>query len=218
MALVGEATLDTPILAATVERIPGAELQLEEIRSLPDERLRFLVWIAEYDFDRFEAALSADETIEGYKLLTDVGDRRLYRLTLSEPGEAASTYLVAAAEDIVVLNLTVSADGIRVLARIPSREALRKYAATCQQRGVGFRLKRLYEEEETAGDGGGDQQFGLTVSQREVLRRALEMGYFDVPRKTSLGEIADELDVSSQALSTLLRRAQTNLLENTVGQ
>lgn len=217
MALVGEGELDSPILSATLEEIPDAELRLEEIRSLPDERLQFLMWVEDCDFPDFEAAVATDDTIDGFRLLTEVGDRRLYRLTLSEAGEAASTYLTAAAEDIVVLNLTVSADGIRFLARIPSREALRTYAEACQRRGIGFRLKRLYDEDTGASDLGAGQQFDLTESQRRALCRALDMGYFEVPRETSIREIADDLDTSSQALSTLLRRGEKNLLESTLG-
>lgn len=217
MTLVGEATIDSPILAATLEAVPEATLQLEEIRSLPDEQLQFLLWVTKCDFDKFEAAVVADETIQGFRQLTDIGDRRLYRFTLSETGEATSTYLAAAAEDIVVLDLTVTTDGMRVIARIPSRQALRAYTEACQQRGVRFQLKRLYEEKAaTTRDGDGGQQFGVTEPQREALRCALEMGYFDVPRKTSINEIADELNTSGQALSTLLRRGEKNLLQNTL--
>lgn len=217
MTLVGEATLDSPILAATLEAVPEATLQLEEIRSLPDERLQFLMWVAECEFHTFEAAVVTDETIQEFRQLTDVGDRRLYRFTLSETGEATSTYLAAAAEDIVVLDLTVTTDGMRVIARIPSREALQAYTEACQQRGVRFQLKRLYEEKEaTTPDRDGGEQFGVTEPQREALRCALEMGYFEVPRETSITEIADQLDTSGQALSTLLRRGEKNLLQNTL--
>lgn len=217
MALVGEATLDSPILAETLASVPEAVVRLEEIRTLPDEQIRFLVWVDGCEFDEFEAAASNDETIAAWKALTDVGGRRLYRLTLSERGEAVSTYLTAATEDIVILNLSISHEEMRILARIPSRDSLREYAAVCHDMGIDFQLERLYEEEETASDGGGGK-YGLTESQREALRCALKMGYFDVPRRTSIGEVADELDVSGQALSTLLRRGQTNLLEHTVGR
>lgn len=216
MALVGEGLLDTPILSSTLAEVPDAELRLEEIRSLPDERLRFLLWADEHALPEFEGAVATDDTIQSFTLLTNLGDRRLYRLTLSETGQESSTYLAAAAEDIVVLDLTVSTEGMRFLARIPSREALRNYAEACQERGVGFQLKQLYEEEDTASGRGEGQQFGLTKPQYRALRCALEMGYFEVPRKTSVGEIADELGTSDQALSTLLRRGEQNLLENTL--
>lgn len=215
MALVGEGVLDSPILSATLDELPDAELRLEEIRSLPDEHLRFLVWVGEDEIPTFERAVAADETIRSFDHLTGIDDRRLYRLSLSEAGEAASTYLTAAAVDIVVIDLTLTEDGMRFVARLPSREALQTYATACRERGIDFRLDRLYEERDPVGDAGG-QRFGLTATQHRALRRAFEMGYFEVPRETSVSEVATDLETSTQALSTLLRRAERNLVEATV--
>ena len=44
-----------------------------------------------------------------------------------------------------------------------------------------------------------------------------EVGYFDVPREAKLGDIADRLDVSHQALSERLRRGHANLVQETIG-
>ncbi|SFR99010.1 HTH DNA binding domain [Halomicrobium zhouii] len=217
MALVGEGVLATPILSATVAELDDAELRLEEIRSIPDERLRFLVWVAERHLPGFEAAVATDETVRSFRHLTRTEDRRLYRLTLSETGQDVSTYLAAAEADIVILDLTVSADGMRFVARVPSREALRAYAEACGDRGVGFQLTRLYEDG-TSEDASGGTEYGLTESQYEALSKALELGYFEVPRETSVSEIAAALDVSGQAVSTLLRRGEKNLLEHTLGR
>jgi len=217
MALVGEGVLATPILSATVAELDDAELQLEEIRSIPDERLRFLVWVAERHLPGFEAAVATDETVRSFRHLTRTDDHRLYRLTLSETGQDVSTYLAAAEADIVVLDLTVSGDGMRFVARIPSRDALRAYAAACGNQDVGFRLNRLYEDG-TSDDASGGMEYGLTEPQYEALSKALELGYFEVPRETSVSEIAAALDVSGQAVSTLLRRGEKNLLEHTLGE
>lgn len=51
----------------------------------------------------------------------------------------------------------------------------------------------------------------LTESQRKTVQLALEEGYFDVPRKTTLVELADELGVSDQAVSARIRRAMKKL-------
>jgi hypothetical protein len=59
MALVGERVLDTPILSSTLETVPEAEFRLEEIRLLPDERLRFLLWADEDDFPERETAVAS---------------------------------------------------------------------------------------------------------------------------------------------------------------
>lgn len=51
----------------------------------------------------------------------------------------------------------------------------------------------------------------LTVLQKETLELALDQGYYDVPKKASLHDLAADLGVSHQALSERLRRAHRNL-------
>ena len=47
----------------------------------------------------------------------------------------------------------------------------------------------------------------LTDEQRRFLETAAEEGYFSVPRKTTLRELAEQHDMSSQEASELLRVA-----------
>ncbi|WP_247000785.1 helix-turn-helix domain-containing protein [Halosolutus gelatinilyticus] len=53
----------------------------------------------------------------------------------------------------------------------------------------------------------------LTSTQYEAIYKAYELGYFDVPRRITLEELADELDVSHQALSERLRRSHAALVD-----
>lgn len=52
----------------------------------------------------------------------------------------------------------------------------------------------------------------LTDRQREVLRTAFEMGYYDRPRETTGDEIADDLGISSSTFSQHIRAAERNVL------
>lgn len=56
----------------------------------------------------------------------------------------------------------------------------------------------------------------LTSEQRDALARALEAGYFEVPRETTLIELADEIGISDSAVSQRLRRGLANLLRHEV--
>lgn len=47
-------------------------------------------------------------------------------------------------------------------------------------------------------------RYGLTGRQREILRRALAEGYFDVPRRISLTELAERVGVAVSTLSVSL--------------
>jgi hypothetical protein len=55
----------------------------------------------------------------------------------------------------------------------------------------------------------------LTVEERETLRTALEMGYFEAPRATTLVDIADELGRSDVEVSQQLRRGMGTALRST---
>lgn len=215
MSFIAEAVFDSPLFRATLADVPDVELRLEDIRTPDGEPRRFVFWVERDDFEPFEAAMEADPTVGSYRCLTVNDDERLYRASVPA-GTRDSLYAVTVRHDILVLDLEVTTDGKRVLARVPSREAAVEFRQVCTERGFDFRLERLYREETTAEDGGIDGRYGVTAAQREALSTALEMGYFEVPRDASLERVADELDISRQALSTRLRRGQMNLLGNTL--
>lgn len=52
----------------------------------------------------------------------------------------------------------------------------------------------------------------LTERQREAVEVALDLGYYEVPRATSLAAVADALDVDQSSASGLLRRAEGRIV------
>ena len=111
-----------------------------------------------------------------------------------------------------IQEITVTED-TNIRARVPTREALFAYRDVCREKDIPFRIQRIFEESAAAGD-----RYGITERQQEALTVALEEGYFDVPRETTLSAVAAKLDISAQALSARLRRGQANLLRNTIDE
>jgi hypothetical protein len=58
----------------------------------------------------------------------------------------------------------------------------------------------------------GDEDL-LTDRQREALRAALRAGYFEVPRRCTLAEVADRLGVDKSTASETIRRGQARVVE-----
>lgn len=52
----------------------------------------------------------------------------------------------------------------------------------------------------------------LTHRQREVVRTAYEMGYYEIPRRVSTVDVAAELELDQSTVSEHLQRAEHNLL------
>lgn len=53
----------------------------------------------------------------------------------------------------------------------------------------------------------------LTDRQRELLETAVREGYFEVPRRCTLAELADEVGVDKSTASTVLRRGEGRLVK-----
>ena len=62
----------------------------------------------------------------------------------------------------------------------------------------------------------GERSYGLTDEQRVALTTAYRAGYFNEPRDISLSEVADEMGLSSTAMSGRLRRGVGNLIAATL--
>lgn len=216
MALVGRVEMATHLMEEALDAVPKMVLEVDNVRRTSDREVKLVCWARGDDVSAFETALGRDPTVMDYTRLTEIEDRPLYRITLAEPSRRNWVYSVLVNYDIVVLNSTVTAEVQSLLARFPSREAVVALRDACEENDIGFRLEQLYREEAAANDGGVEGRYGVTDAQREALLHALRAGYFDVPRGTKLETMATELGISTQALSTRLRRGQTNLLRSTL--
>ncbi len=179
----------------------GVCLDVEQaVAEDPDEPVLF-VWAFDGDLGDFEDAIEDDDTVDDAALVEDAGDRRLYRVEISD-ATPVTLYPIDDRMEASRLGVTSSADGIDARLRFPDRESLSTFQPRAEARGVDVTLRGVYSDSAPAY---GDQN-GLSAKQREALVAAVEMGYYDVPREASLSEVADELGVSAQAVSERLRR------------
>jgi predicted DNA binding protein len=163
------------------------------------------------DFDRFEAALDADPTVDAAERVTDLGDEALYRVSYSEQAVLFSPELTRA--DGLALDIENDGTGWTMTVWVPDREALARIFDYAADHGVDVRLRRV-----TEGAGPADAEATLTAAQREALLTALDAGYFEEPREVTLREVAAELDISQPAAGGLLRRGIERLLLATLAR
>jgi len=219
MGLVAEFDINCQALplAGVAAEIPTATL-IFEMQFNHGDRPLFLVTVQDGVQSEIEAALTDAYDVGTWTLVGEAGDTRRYQvlpaLSLEEQlgehvGDIAGLEALATAEAIIQ-RIEVRPDGWRQTGWFADREAFRQFSSFWQE-NAGFQLHRLTQDgtSEPAGD-------GLTDRQHEALRIAYEKGYFDIPRRTSLEEVAGELDISPSSVSERLRRAQTELIEETV--
>jgi len=191
-------------LAQTVEHRPALEIRVESVVAEGPTRTAPLVWFSNVDPAELERALEADPTIADYRqLLERTADGDLfYRLEYAE--RAASVCRRLYANDGTVLDAEICDEQWTFRLLFPHREGLAAAVSALEERDITVDVRRMVEA-------GQDEQFettaALTEPQQEAIAEAYRQGYYDVPREISLEELANELDISHQALSERLRRA-----------
>ncbi|WP_254832483.1 helix-turn-helix domain-containing protein [Haloglomus salinum] len=212
MSLIAEISLSSPLMEATAGAVPETTFRMEDLQLVEDGPAKYLFWAEGGDLGRLDAALTVDPTVASFTCLTALSDRRLYRVSFTGEMKTRMTYLDAAANDIVYLEMRSTHQRTRIRARVPTRAALREYVETCQGKGIDLQVESLYRTDE----GGAFPQYGLTEPQRAALIAAHEAGYFDPDRGATLADIAADLGISRQALAGRLRRGHRQLIEATL--
>lgn len=209
MPVLAQFAFVTPVLDRASRGEHVSTLELDGHCVLRGGGIGWRIWAETDDRDAFEDDLDADGTVASYELLDSEESRHLYKAELSDAGRRASVLplLGECGGEFVGGKLTAREWSIRL--RFPNDAALQTFSDACNSRENGsIRVESIRRE--TTCD---DPAFGLTPSQREAMRVALEEGYFDIPRGTTLGELSAGLDVSDQAVSERLRRAQKRVFE-----
>ena len=90
---------------------------------------------------------------------------------------------------------------------IGSQNEIGQTVATAGEAGLNVLLERL-----TTYQGPTSHLDSLTDRQREIVRTAYSMGYYEVPREASTEDIASEVELDSSTVAEHLQRAEHNLL------
>lgn len=189
----------------------GVRLEVEQAVAEDPERPVLFVWVTGGDLDEFADLAPEDDTAAEVTLVEDAGDRRLYRVQVSEQTEKPM-YPLDDRLEASRLAVQSSADGVEARLRFPDRESLSEFQPHIQSRGIDVTLRGVYSETDPVLT----DEFGLSSKQRQALVTAVELGYYDVPREAPLSAVADELGVSTQAASERLRRGVRAFVQNTM--
>lgn len=211
MSTIAELTLPAAEFALheTLETVPDAKFEVERVVAHNSQRVMAFVWAAGKGIERevLETVLDEDPSVENVTTLAEFEDNWLYHMEWVTDIRVVLHVLLE--HDGTIL----TADGcddqwyLRVL--FPDRESLFATHEFCQEEDLTLDVRRIYELDSERRD-----QYGLTDAQHETLVTALECGYFDIPQRTTLDELAAEFDISRQALSERLHRGHKALIES----
>ncbi len=209
--IIAEITVNIPVLKETLAAYPKMTVEVEGERSVGDgDIIQLLFWVHGDDQAGFEASMENDASIAEFERLAEDDGSRLYRADYSEEVVAISSNPVWVRLGAVLLEAEGTRDGWNARFRFPDRDAFLSFVEWWQDTYETISVDALYRSDD---DFGGT---GLTALQHETLRRAMEEGYFDVPRRTTLEELAEEFEISAQAMSVRLRRGTAAMIEESL--
>lgn len=187
----------------------GAEVTLEFESTVPfGHPVRYL-WVRGPDREAAVAAL-VDETDPAVRVLDQRSESTLLRTGWREFDGSVVDHLESSDGCLLSAQCTGGEWTLRI--RFPDSDAVSTFYEVCAAAGLDVTVLDISGPVDRHG---GDVS-NLSPTQRETLRIAFEAGYFEVPRKTSIRELAAELGVSEQSVSERLRRGLTSLVESTV--
>jgi hypothetical protein len=207
--------------------MPRAELTLtipEDIwigdisRSYPDARFRILAVLPADDDGVGLAEITADPV---QPLLDDIdahGSVRSLEILSRQEGTALVQFettnpllLFPIRGSGIPLELPFElVDGNAVWELTAPRDRLSKLGEQLEEFGIPFRVDRI--EQQIA-----SEQL-LTETQADLVRAAVDAGYYDTPRDCSLTELSEQVDIAKSTCSETLHRAEEQIIKSFVEQ
>lgn len=167
----------------------------------------------------FESILEESDAVGSYSLIDQQDGLRRYHVTppsghwkkFKEELGGNIGFEPLSESSSIVESIRVTATGWTQRRRFSDRAEFADYCEFWRDAGGTVSVRRITDTEVIE-----DPKKALTDPQRKSLRKAYNMGYFEVPRRVSLSEVADELGVSKTSASELLRRGQERLIESSL--
>lgn len=195
-------------LGTVFENLPGVTVELE--RLIPHQTLIIpYFWVRGAEAEDIEAAFETHAGVTDIRLIDSVEDQYLMRAEWER--EYVGVLTALAETNIVVLEGIGTKDGWTFEVRGESRESISEFRIFCQEKDIPIDIRSVHALLPIQGEG-----YELTDTQREALVVAYERGYFDSPRKASLEDVAEDLGISQQSLSSRLRRGHRRLIGATL--
>lgn len=213
METVVNATIPTDqfVLEETIERVPDVELEFVRFAVHSSANTTPFLWAATGRPDRLQGALANDPSTERVNLLSREDGRDLYSVDWT--GDAARLIDRFAEADGSVLDVRGTSERWTFQFLFPDRAtASETFQAWCDD-DIGPSLVRVGSLACREGNKG-----GLSATQHSTIAQAFQTDYYDVPRGTTLEELAAGFDVSHQAVSERLRRGHSHLVEQMLSE
>lgn len=178
-------------------------VDLEELACHGTGALVQVILEERFDEDRLDELVYVDD----WEHVADRPDGHVYLVAFTAPD--LPDRLGEQADELVGTCDPAFDDDGTELSLVGSQSDIASTINAYEQAGIRPDLRRL------RGYDGGDHPLDqLTDRQREIVATAHRMGYYEVPRRVSVDDVAAEFDLDASTVAEHLQRAERNLLDS----
>lgn len=211
MAIEASFTIDQLEFPLNVifEELSGATVELDRVVPTSDAVIPYF-WIYAEHTDEFTADLSEDSGVDAFQVIDKLDEQMLVRIDWNFDYESVLTAIVNT--DVTLLSGIGTEEGWTFEVRSSDQTAVSDFQAYCLENDIPVELTQLHALSSLESD----REYDLTDGQRKALVLAYSRGYFDSPRDATQDDLADELEISRQAVSSRLQRGLRRLVASTL--
>jgi predicted DNA binding protein len=196
-------------LGRILDVVKRGTVQLETLVPLGERAVPFFTVYGDTR-RRFEESVRDHSSVDSIREVSTNGDETLYALDWDASRDQFFRGMVENDARLLAARGTTAAWEFEI--RFQTHDALSSFQEHCSDAQIDIDLGRVYNPSRP----GTGAWYGLSEVQRATLIRAVQGGYYSIPREISTKELADTFDISDQAVTERLRRAISTLAENTV--
>jgi len=178
------------------------DLQMEILYFLPYDLEKSIgnavVEIMHYDIELIVEEIKNHPSVMEFSLIEQEENRIKFNVKTRDP---YLLYGVIKCGVLVDFPIKVE-DGYAYWDLISTRARIDKMLTMFEEMEIDFELLKIGNTSLNLGD----ESHRLSLDELEILQKAIDEGFFDVPRKISLEDLANELGKSKSTLSVILRK------------
>ncbi len=196
-------------LGRILELEESGTIELEDMVPLGEKAVPFFS-VSDRVRESFEQNVENHPSVEDIVEVTRHDGERLYSLDWNVGRDVFLQGVVDLRGQLLSATGTVNTWEFEI--RFPTHETLSEFQKYCSNAHISLEVGRIYNPVRP----GTGMWYGVTEAQRDTLMRAVQGGYYSIPRRMSTQDLANDLDISDQAVTERLRRAIVTLTENTL--
>jgi hypothetical protein len=194
---------DGPWIADVSREFPDAGFRV--LTAVPGESAGFaLVRVTARDVDAVLSAMEAHEALASASVMAREDGAATVRLETDAP-----LLLLAAKRSGLPIEMPLDIeDGVATVEVTGEHERVAEMGRRLSDLGLRYEVERVRQRVDPARL--------LTDRQRELLLAAVDLGYYDVPRRATLTEVAEHVGIAKSTCSETLQRVERTVVREFV--